>query len=104
MTQEVRSRILCSREFRDELESRNQFEMELSSAKRSHYESIDKQLREMKSIFYEEMRLRMPPELTVGQLEQTFGVYPSTVSSTPIDSLQGRLEKESLYVLSHLVL
>ena len=46
----------------------------------------------------------MPPELSVGELEQTFGVYPSSVSSSPIDSLKDRLEKETLYVLSHLVL
>ena len=46
----------------------------------------------------------MPADITLAQLNSTFGSYPVAIDANPQETLGTRIERETLYVLSHLVL
>merc|ERR1719263_703775 len=63
-------------------------------------------LREMKSLFNDEFDARLHDGLNRQTIEAAFGQYPSVyvANLSAIDSLGEKLERETLYVLSHLEL
>ena len=61
-------------------------------------------LNSLRNLFQEERNARLHEELQWQTLEATFGQYPvvNYPGQSAIESLRERVQKESLYVLSHL--
>lgn len=101
---ETRTKLLADRNISSLEDAEALFNEELKKAKRAYYDEIHHDLKELKHLFNQELEGRIPPELSQQSIWRTFGQYPSIASSLPVEHLKDRLEMETLYVLSHLVL
>ena len=75
-------------------------------AKHEQMTKVMGQLNDMRNLFYSERDHRLQEDLQWQTLEATFGSYPTVnyPGWSAIESLRERIQKESLYVLSHLEL